>query len=83
MSNIDVLSDGIKQIYETRGEDAFSNARLFHALLDDIVPTLTNERKIFRSVIDDSLLKQFSFVFKEEESNKQFEAIRIKKNNRR
>ncbi len=79
MSNIDVLSDGIKQIYETREDDAFSNARLFHALLDDIVPTLTNERKIFRSVIDDSLLKELFLMFNADKSNKQFESIRIKK----
>ena len=79
MSNIDVLSNAIKHIYETRGEEAFVNARIFHALLDDIVPTLSNERRILRSVIDDSLLKQLSFVFKKEEFNKQFEAIRIKK----
>ena len=64
MSNIDVLSNAIKHIYETRGEEAFVNARIFHALLDDIVPTLSNERRILRSVIDDSLLKQLSFVFK-------------------
>lgn len=79
MSNIDLLSNAIKQIYETRGDEAFSNSRLFHALLDDIVPTLTNERRILRMAIDDCLLKQLSFVFKDDESNKQYEAIRIKK----
>lgn len=79
MSNIDVLSNAIKHIYETRGEEAFVNARIFHALLDDIVPTLSNERRILRSVIDDSLLKQLAFVFKADETNKQYEAIRIKK----
>ncbi len=79
MSNIDLLSNAIKQIYETRGVEGFSNSRLFHALLDDFVPTLTNERRILRMAIDDSILKQLSFVFKGDESDKQYEAIRIKK----
>lgn len=79
MSNIEVLSNAIKQIYEARGNEVFLNARLFHALIDDLVPVLSNERKIFRSVIDDTLLKELSIIFNADKSNKQFEAIRIKR----
>lgn len=79
MSNIDIISSGIKEIYETRGNEAFTNARMFHALLDDMVSTLTIERKILRSAIDDSLLKELFLMFDNSVSDKQFEAIRLKK----
>ncbi len=80
MSNIECFSKAIKEIYETRGNEVFLNARLFHALIDDLVPVLATERKIFRSVIDDTLLKELSVIFNADESYKQFEAIRIKRN---
>lgn len=78
MSNIECFSKAIKEIYETRGNEAFLNVRLFHALIDDLVPVLTNERKIFHTALDDSILKDFLLFFENKESDQQYEAVRIK-----
>ncbi len=79
MKNCEIISDCIKQIYKSRGIEVFDNASTFHALIGDLAPTQTTERRILRSVIDDSLLKQLSVVFKDDESDKEYEAIRIKR----
>lgn len=79
MKNCEIISDCIKQIYKSRGIEVFDNASTFHALIGDLAPTQITERRILRSVIDDSLLKQLSFVFKDDESDKEYEAIRIKR----
>ena len=79
MKNCEIISDCIKQIYKSRGIEVFDNASTFHALIGDLATTQITERRILRSVIDDSLLKQLSFVFKDDESDKEYEAIRIKR----
>ncbi len=63
MSNIDILSSGIKQIYETRGAEAFEKPKLFHALLNDLVPSLINERKVLQTVLDNDLLNELCLMF--------------------
>lgn len=77
MAEVDTLVKGIKEIYETRGSEAFANARMFNALLDDLVPGVSNERKIIHKTVDDALLKDLFSMVTDNSSNKQLEAMRI------
>lgn len=79
MSNIECFSKAIKEIYKARGNDAFENSRLFNALLDDLIPQCVTERKILRSVMTDSLLKEL-FNLKDINIDFQFEIAKIKRN---
>ena len=36
----------IYEIYNTREQGEFENLKLFHVLLDDLLPSLVNERKL-------------------------------------
>lgn len=56
MTKSEIFSDAINEVYKTRGKEAFENPKLFNAVLDDLLPALVNERKMFRSTIDNSLL---------------------------
>lgn len=73
----DILAKGIKEMYKTRGAEAFSDARMFNALLDDLVPGVSNERKIFHKTVDDVLLKDLFSMVTDNSSNKQLEAMRV------
>lgn len=77
MAEVDILVKGIKEIYETRGSEAFSDARMFNALLDDLIPGVSNERKIIHKTVDDVLLKDLFDMVTDNSSNKQLEAMRI------
>lgn len=77
MAEVDTLVKGIYEIYETRGSEAFSDARMFNALLDDLVPGVSNERKIIHKTVDDVLLKDLFGMVTNNSLNKQLEAMRI------
>lgn len=77
MAEVDVLAKGIKEIYETRGVEVFSNSRMFNALLDDLVPSVSNERRIIHKAVDDVLLKDLFGMVTDNFANKQLEAMKI------
>lgn len=77
MAEVDILVKGIKEIYKTRGSEVFSDARMFKALLDDLVPGVSNERRIIHKTVDDVLLKDLFSMVTDNSSNKQLEAMRI------
>ena len=77
MAEVNVWAKGIKEIYETRGVEAFTDARMFNALLDDLVPGVSNERKIIHKTVDDALLKDLFSMVTDNSADKQLGAMKI------
>lgn len=78
MTKSEIFSDAINEVYKTRGKEAFENPKLFHALLDDLLPALANERKMFRSTIDNSLLNKLYSILDNEIQCESSDILKIK-----
>lgn len=63
MNNIEIMSDAIKQIVKLKGTMVFENSKLFCAMIDDMVSKLTKERKVFRKVLDDNILREIGILY--------------------
>ena len=63
MDNVELMSKTIKEIVELQGTSVFRNSKIFCAMLDDLVPRLEKERKIFRRVLDDEVLAEIGHLY--------------------
>lgn len=79
MNNIKLLSIAINKIIEIKGTDCFKNATIFCAILDDLVPQLVTERKIFRRVINDKMLEELGELKNIEESKSDYSWSKIER----
>lgn len=73
------LGQIIKQIIDMDREDIFLNSKCFNALLDDLAPDLTIERKIFHRAVSDEVLMMVKSLKDDNQNNKEFELLKIKK----
>lgn len=72
------LGQIIKQIIEIDGEEIFCSAKRFNALLDDLAPELTTERKVFHRAVSDEVLLIFSKIKEHGTSIDEFELLKVK-----
>ena len=59
MAEKKTVQEAIKEILQLRGKEIFKNIKHFWALLDDLVPESTKERKIIKKNLDEELLEVF------------------------
>jgi len=69
----------IKQIMNIDGENIFLNPKRFNALLDDLAPDLTTERKVFHRAITDETLLMFKELRDKNSDEDEFLLLKIKK----
>ena len=56
--DMEMLVRAIKRIVKIHGKEGFNSSKTFCAMIDVLVPKLEKERKIFRRVLDDDILKE-------------------------
>ena len=76
MAEKKTVQEAIKDILQLRGKEIFKNMKQFWALLDDLVPESTKERKIIKKNLDEELLEAFI-----DDSKKVNHRIKILQNN--
>jgi len=76
---MDNLGSSIKRIIEIDYEQAFSNAKRFLSLLDDLAPSELEGKKVFRRVITNELLLRFRVLNDVSECDTDLELLKIKK----
>ena len=55
---MEMLVKAIRRIIKVHGKEGFHSSKTFCAMIDVLVPKLERERKIFRRVLDDDILKE-------------------------
>ena len=55
---MEMLVKAIRRIVKVHGKEGFHSSKTFCAMIDVLVPKLERERKIFRRVLDDDILKE-------------------------
>lgn len=79
MQNNTKITKAIAKIVELEGEEIFKNPKKFIALLNDLIPECTNERKVFQRALTEDIFALFLPIYKAPDSGSTNELMRISK----
>ncbi len=79
MQNNTKITNAIAKIVELEGEEIFKNPKKFIALLNDLIPECTNERKVFQRALTEDIFALFLPIYKAPDSGSTNELMRISK----